>query len=37
MEVKRDDEFIAGLSAAVEKLLEDLNLNFEKIGTMYGI
>ena len=37
MEVKRDDDFIAGLSAAVEKLLEDLTLNFGKIVTMYGV
>ena len=37
MEVKRDDDFIAGLSAAVEKLLEDLTLNFGKIGSMYGV
>jgi hypothetical protein len=37
MTVYRDNEFIAGLTAAIEKLLEDLNTNFEKIGSMYGV
>jgi predicted RNase H-like HicB family nuclease len=37
MRVERDEEFIAGLSVAIEKLLEDLQSNYEKIGVLNGI
>ena len=37
MRVERDEEFIAGLSVAIEKLLEDLESNYEKIGVLNGI
>ena len=32
MKVSRDDKYIAGLQAAIEKLLEDLEINFQLIG-----
>lgn len=32
MKVPRDDKYIAGLQAAIEKLLEDLETNFQLIG-----
>jgi hypothetical protein len=32
MNVKRDDKYIASLSAAVDKLLEDLETNLTLIG-----
>ena len=32
MKVPRDDKYIAGLQAAIEKLLEDLESNFQLIG-----
>ena len=32
MKVSRDDKYIAGLQAAIEKLLEDLEKNFQLIG-----
>ena len=37
MKVERDEKYIAGLSAAIEKLLEELNTNFELIGENYDL
>jgi hypothetical protein len=37
MKVERDEKYIAGLSAAIEKLLEELNTNFELIGEKYDL
>ena len=37
MKVERDEEYIAALSAAIEKLLENLKTNYELIGNIYAV
>jgi hypothetical protein len=37
MRVERDEEYIAALSAAIQKLLENLKTNYELIGNIYAV